>query len=628
MKNFILMASIGLLFACSSDEKPELPQLPLISSTTHTAKNISDFSLYHSHPLITSETQGLQLLKSKQYQSLLKGGFGQVSADQDKIILINESSNSLDFLSDKNDELKKTLSIHPKNIQLDGFCFYDSPLDGNRYAFLLDGDGTVEQFIYQETDKTLDKPLLVRNFYIGPDVDTCLADNQRGHVYFMEPAAGLWRYLAEPESVLERQLIHAVKPVGLLPEELTSLAWVGDLQLAAVIKETNQYVVIDLNTEKNSIETYAVDNKERELERLKANKEHILLFDGLNNQHIIIENTITKTLGDKDKKSQTLVSITADVETTPVDNAGDAADDPAIWRNHNTPRNSLILGTNKKKGLRVYNLKGDLVQSIDNGKINNVDLRYNLQFNGTSYDVAAASNRSSNSISVYLIDQNTGKVTLNQEVPTNLPDVYGLCMGKSDDGFSVWINDKSGLFREYTIANNQKNQLKTELGREFKLPSQPEGCVVDQKHNQLFAGEEDEGIWLIDLNTEKLSPTKIATIQDEILVDDIEGLDIAYAKGSQADLLVVSSQGDNTYVLMETAPPYKIVNKFRVKLNSTKGIDGVSETDGLAVTTESLGREFPNGILVVQDGFNLMPNEAQNFKVIAWDKVTKQIKPH
>lgn len=635
MKYFIVVISLSLLCACSSKEKDKTPSLPLVSSTTHTAKNISDFALYNqSYFIVSSETQGLKQLKDKHYTTLLKGSFGQITINKNTITVINTTDNQLEQLNYNNNKISKVASIKPYKIQIDGFCFYDSHLDHNRYVFLLNGDGSVEQFLYQEKDTSLEKPLFVRSFYVGPDVDTCLVDNTTGLVYFMEPAAGLWRYRAEPESVLERDLIHGVSPIGQLPKDLTSLAWLGHQQIGAVIKDSNQYVVIDLGKDKSkeSINTLTVDDKKRELDKLKAAQGQILLFDSLNNQQLVIENTVqrknieqAKNKTQKDNK-QIIASVTANIETKPVENSGDSADDPAIWRNHNTPRDSLILGTNKKKGLRVYNLKGELVQSIDNGRVNNVDLKYNLRFNDKNYDLAAASNRSYNSISLYLIDQNTGKVTLNQEVSTSLPNIYGLCMGKSNDLFSVWVNDKSGVYQEYVIANSQNGKLKAKFNREFKLPSQPEGCTVYQSKNQLFAGEEGAGIWLINLDDKILTPNKIVELQDGVLVDDIEGLDIAYAQKDEKDLLIASSQGDNSYVLIETIPPYKILHKFRVKINSANGIDGVSETDGLAVTTESLGRTFPNGILVVQDGFNLMPNEAQNFKVIAWDKISKQLR--
>ncbi|MFM9701242.1 phytase, partial [Streptomyces europaeiscabiei] len=46
--------------------------------------------------------------------------------------------------------------------------------------------------------------------------------------------------------------------------------------------------------------------------------------------------------------------ITASAQTTPVAAFGDAADDPAIWINPQDAKNSLILGTDKRRGLMVY----------------------------------------------------------------------------------------------------------------------------------------------------------------------------------------------------------------------------------------------------------------------------------
>lgn len=47
-------------------------------------------------------------------------------------------------------------------------------------------------------------------------------------------------------------------------------------------------------------------------------------------------------------------------------------------------------------------------------------------------------------------------------------------------------------------------------------------------------------------------------------------------------------------------------------------IDSVQETDGLALTSVALGPNFPNGMLVVQDGINEPIGSNQNFKIIDW----------
>src|SRR5690349_1849047 len=44
------------------------------------------------------------------------------------------------------------------------------------------------------------------------------------------------------------------------------------------------------------------------------------------------------------------------LETVPVANPEDAADDPAIWVNPKDPAKSAVIGTDKKGGLYVYDL--------------------------------------------------------------------------------------------------------------------------------------------------------------------------------------------------------------------------------------------------------------------------------
>lgn len=69
------------------------------------------------------------------------------------------------------------------------------------------------------------------------------------------------------------------------------------------------------------------------------------------------------------------VTVAPAAETVPVDDPCDAADDPAIWVNAAEPAASLIVGTNKQRGLIVYALDGTVVSRHDAGRMNNVDLR-------------------------------------------------------------------------------------------------------------------------------------------------------------------------------------------------------------------------------------------------------------
>jgi 3-phytase len=59
-------------------------------------------------------------------------------------------------------------------------------------------------------------------------------------------------------------------------------------------------------------------------------------------------------------------------------------------------------------------------------------------------------------------------------------------------------------------------------------------------------------------------------------------------------------------------------------------IDGVEETDGIEVINFPVNENYPEGLLVVQDGFNFMDDsiQAQNFKYISWKKINKLIEQY
>ena len=90
--------------------------------------------------------------------------------------------------------------------------------------------------------------------------------------------------------------------------------------------------------------------------------------------------------------------------------------------------------------------------------------------------------------------------------------------------------------------------------------------------------------------------------------------------------LVISSQGNDSYVVVDAEPPFALRGAFRVGVNAKAGIDGTSETDGLDVTSANLGGPWSKGMLVVQDGRKRMPEQAQNFKYIPWSEVAKALR--
>ncbi len=88
-----------------------------------------------------------------------------------------------------------------------------------------------------------------------------------------------------------------------------------------------------------------------------------------------------------------VVEASVETESTMHGKNVDSSDDPAIWINRKNPANSFIIGTDKKGGLAIYDLAGQLLNYYPTGDMNNCDLRYGFALNDTTIDILAASNR-------------------------------------------------------------------------------------------------------------------------------------------------------------------------------------------------------------------------------------------
>jgi myo-inositol-hexaphosphate 3-phosphohydrolase len=310
-------------------------------------------------------------------------------------------------------------------------------------------------------------------------------------------------------------------------------------------------------------------------------------------------------------------------QTEPVARTGDAADDPAIWRNPADPSGARILGTNKKQGLLVYNLDGKQLQLLEVGRLNNVDVRQDVTVGGRKLDLAVATQRDDNSVMLFTIDAQ-GVVAPAGAFPTGLDNIYGMCLYRpADGGLEAFINDKDGSFLQYRIEG-EANAMSGKLLRRFKVGSQPEGCVVDDRNNRLFLGEEKRGVWTVSARGDAAAKLTMVAPVGPQLVADVEGIGLYH--GEKASYLVVSSQGDNSYLVLDAQAPYRVRGSFRVGYNLTAGIDGTSETDGLEVSSANFGGPYSKGMLVIQDGYKRLPDGPQNFKYVAWEDVAKALK--
>ncbi|MDY0065361.1 MAG: phytase [Steroidobacteraceae bacterium] len=322
-------------------------------------------------------------------------------------------------------------------------------------------------------------------------------------------------------------------------------------------------------------------------------------------------------------------AVMPSVETAAVRSRGDAADDPAIWIHPGDPSRSLIIGTNKKRGLEVYDLSGQRVQELPDGRMNNVDLRYGFHLGGRNVAIAVATNRTDKTLSIYAIDAD-GRLTeaADGPIPTGFAHPYGLCMYRSASSgeYFVFASSDDGAFHQWRLIE-RNGKVGAELVREFLVGSQAEGCAADDETGRLYVAEEDVGLWRYsaepDADAQRYS---IDDVRHGNLTDDVEGVAIYYGPNGSG-YIVVSSQGSDDYALYRREGENEFLGMFHIAANFAAGIDGASETDGLDVTSASLGPTFPRGVLVVQDGRNIDPVEPQNFKLVPWERITEALSP-
>jgi 3-phytase len=307
------------------------------------------------------------------------------------------------------------------------------------------------------------------------------------------------------------------------------------------------------------------------------------------------------------------VTVTARAETPPVGTAReDAADDPAIWRNPTDPAASLIVGTDKKGGLYVYDLKGAQRSFLAAPGLNNVDL---IDLPGGRVLVVASDRSDLARVQLFLatLDTATGALSPAGRIAVGPGEGYGICMVKpaGAEGIVAFSAPKSGTIYR-TVISESAGGFSGTTTTLAQIPTQTEGCIADPRTGTLYIGEEDAGIWAIDTATG--AKRMVAPIDNKVLVADVEGLAIA-PEGADGGYLVASSQGDNAYAVFRL-PGVTPVGRFRIAAGS---FGSVEETDGIELDNRAFSPDFPAGLFIAQDGVNAP--DAQNFKYVRWDEI-------
>jgi 3-phytase len=532
----------------------------------------------------------------------------------------------------------------------EGVCLHRAPHDGALYAFTLGVAGQMDQWqLFPTADGKLDGRI-VRRLHLSSEAKYCVSDDASGALYVAQEAVGIWRYDADPEAEPVPTLIDANR-LGHIAGEVAGLALVdggaGARFLVAANAGAGDYAVYDRSKDDAFVGTFRIQAGDRSAvenpsglfalrgplgDRLPAGA--LLVADdrksGANMKAVSwvdVAAGLKLATGDGagSKPAKGFAMVRPTMETQPVDHDGDAADDPAIWANPADPARSAIIATDKKGGLLVYDLDGKPLQYLADGKMNNVDLRPGFKLVGRETILVAASDRTHKSIALYTLDPATRRLTSVADgvQATGLSDPYGLCMYRGRKGETyVFVGDPDGLVRQWKLVAQANGKVRAAPVRDLKFDSQTEGCLADDETGVLYVAEEDVALWRLGAEpTDRKAPKAVDRVaSNPALKDDLEGIGLYRQAGSKG-YLVVSSQGNNSYAVYRREGDNAYVGSFSVSADGARGIDGISETDGLDVTSASLGAGLEAGAFVAQDGRNVFPPEHQNFKLVPWSSI-------
>lgn len=391
-----------------------------------------------------------------------------------------------------------------------------------------------------------------------------------------------------------------------------------------------------------------------------------------------------------------------ETRTVPDNDLDSDADDPAVWIARGDRAKSLVVTAVKNGGIRVYGLDGKLRQVVrpqDEGRINNVDVAYGFTLaDGRKIDIAVASDRGLDVIRIFRIDGDAKRPLTEITVEDagrafpQRPRVGGRKLEDNplDDqntayGLTLWNDRAAGEIRAiatqrgeprvgiFKLTARPGGRVEAVYERDFRTPishkgqnlrvendddprkdwsPQFEGLTVDQRNGVLYAGQEDVGIWRVDLKAAQAAPRLVYETRgstessfsnpSSVVSRDVEGLCIYYGEDDKG-YLIASSQGgahgdqpapdapyDDSFAVFRLSgeDDPALIGSFRV--GRTKSIDAVQESDGAEVISFGLPG-FEKGLFITQDGYDgddlSGETDASNFKFVKWEDIAARFTP-
>ncbi|MDE0061411.1 MAG: phytase, partial [Gammaproteobacteria bacterium] len=308
-------------------------------------------------------------------------------AGEDIPLIVAYDAVTTELVAYRMDESGRTLrqiSSHPLLTEMDvgGLCTYRSPLTGKFYAFAA-GAGTIQQWELYDSEGSV-AGRKIRTIPVGHGAGHCAVDDRESTIYYSQETVGIWKLDADPESEGEPELIDLGGRHGRFEGDVKGVAIVESLAgggyLVVSDADVDRLHVYDLASQVHmgafSVDAGASIGAVDETEGMAAtgmalsgefgNGLLVLTDDDNDGQHtnykILPWSYVVTALDlpggagrDPTARAAPATAVVhPSVETDPVASYGDAADDAAIWVHPDNPELSIVIGSQKKRGINVY----------------------------------------------------------------------------------------------------------------------------------------------------------------------------------------------------------------------------------------------------------------------------------
>lgn len=289
------------------------------------------------------------------------------------------------------------------------------------------------------------------------------------------------------------------------------------------------------------------------------------------------------------------------------------SDDPAIWIDPADANRSFVIGTDKGDstgGLYAFRLDGtrDTARTrFPMKRPNNVDIIQGAVFGKDTLDLAVTAERGAMALRVFRLPDMTaidgGGIPVFDGDAARAPMGVALWTRPSDGAVFAIVGGKGGpsdgYLWQYRLSRDSTGVMRGTRVRAFGSFSgkkEIESIAVDRTLGYVFYGDETVGIRKYHADPDAPDAAReLALFATTGFVQDHEGMGI-YATSDSTGWLVASDQQGRRLQLFprEGMPgkPHQHPSVVTIPVSA-------EETDGVEVTSTSLGPRFPNGMVVL-----------------------------